>query len=76
MRVEGDVGEGRVSMAGRAKRGMGAGTLIGEGDRPMYLALPLSYPPSDPMATLLLLTPPWHEARGGEGGQERVSLGV
>ena len=52
MRVEGDVGEGRVSMAERVRRGMGAGTLIEEGDRPMHHALPFSYPPSDPMATL------------------------
>ena len=53
MRVEDDVGEGRVGMAERVRQGMGAGTLIGEGDRPLHHALPLTY---------LLLTPwlPYH----------------
>ena len=76
MRVEGDVGEGRVSMAERVRRGMGAGALIEEGDRPMHHALPFSYPPSDPMASLPWPILPWHEVRGGEEGEERVSLGV
>ena len=76
MRVEDDVGEGRGRMAERVRQGMGAGTLIGEGDRPLHHALPLSYPPAGPMASLPWLALPWHEVRGGEEGEERVSLGV
>ena len=45
MRVVDDVGEGKWRMAERVRQGMGAGTLIGEGDRPLHHALPLSYPP-------------------------------
>ena len=70
------MGEGRVSTAERVRRGMGAGTLIEEGDRPMHHALPFSYPPSDPMASLPWLILPWHEVGEGEGGQERASLGI
>ena len=36
----------------------------------------LDLPASDPMASLPWLALPWHEVRGGEEGEERVSLGV
>ena len=76
MRVEDDVGECRVGMAERVRLGTGMGAFIGEGHRPLHLALPLSYPPAGPMASLPWLALPWHEARGGGEGEERVSLGV
>ena len=76
MRVEDDVGEGRGRMAERVRQGMGAGTLIGEGDRPLHLALPLSYSPAGPMASLPWLALPWHEVRGRMVVEGRVSMGV
>ena len=53
MRVEDDVGEGRVGMAEMVRLGTGIGAFIGEGHRPLHHALPLTY---------LLLTPwlPYH----------------
>ena len=36
----------------------------------------LDLPASDPMASLPWLVLPWHGVRGGEEGEERVSLGV
>ena len=53
MRVEDDVGEGRVGMAERVRLGTGIGAFIGEGHRPLYCPLALTY---------LFLTPwlPYH----------------
>jgi len=36
----------------------------------MHLGLPLTCPPSDPMASLPWLILAWHEVRGGEGAGE------
>ena len=41
--MEGDVGEGRVSMAERASLGTGTGAFVGEAHRPLHHAVPLTY---------------------------------
>ena len=71
MRVEDDVGEGRVGTAERVRLGTGIGAFIGEGHRPLHHALPLSYPPAGPMASLPWLALPWHEVMIRGGGRGR-----
>ena len=50
--------------------------LYRRGTSPPAPCLTLELPASDPMASLPWLALPWHEVRGGEEGEERVSLGV
>ena len=66
--------QGRHGREGKARhRDRG---LYRRGTSPPAPCFTLDLPASDPMASLPWLALPWHEVRGGEEGEERVSLGV
>ena len=66
--------QGRHGREGKARhRDRG---LYRRGTSPPAPCFTLDLPASGPMASLPWLALSWHEVRGGEEGEERVSLGV